>query len=573
MCYLPSDLLEGLSFVFGVAGPREWIRLHGCHFNGSMNQILSLTPLGLFTASGQTFARDMIANHKNWGEGLKSVMTDPMTATLFSSMALPYVTSAFLTAADKVGAAAITAGARSAAAFFSFNTPEVMMALGAEARSGPGVILAIATLVALSIETGIMLAEANQATGKSVPDMTENTTTASNYTVGGWLQNSGANSPKHQGFSDGWLTKPIRAHKWKNNWPPPIWPASGPTGSLPTDPTLVLGDFMDLPGADLRVFYPHSDIDTQLYAQYASALAASAGTVAIAYPDFQSWKSDPHHIETAVDNWVGVRTSVEKASCAPDNKIWAGAKSSENKTWCMAPFPGDVYTDKMNIGELAQAGPPPPGGSTNNESFRTSNAWTDGSDPTTAQYPVSAVYLQYPVTDQYWYYQLSYDKNAMVGMTGLLTLGDLIVQQSGVGRLVDGTCDLVIPASPKGGQATGTATILGGRVTSAKITGPGYGYTTPPTVSLSPACGGGSAAFSLPSISQITGLPKNLWNTEILKVYFDGWTINQMRKYYCHRSFKDDATGATVDPRCWGYMSVSFNNNYTYVPTAFKGRS
>ena len=568
MCYLPSDLLEGLSFVFGVGGPREWIRINGCHFNGSMNQILSLTPLGLFTSSGQTFARDMIANHKNWSEGLKQTFTDPTTATLFAAMTLPITTSVFLAAADAAGAAAVTAAAASATALFTFPTPAILVAAGAEASSGPGAILAVATLVALGIEIGVQMAQSNEVIGKAIPDATENATTASNYTVGGWLQNSGANAPKSQGFSDGWLTKPIRAHMVTHGiWPPPVWPATGPDTALPTDPTLVLGDFTDLPGGELRAFYTSGEVMELLMLAYVAAFGTLGAQT------FQEFASTPANIEIAVNTYTSTNVDVPKASCAPDNKIWAGAKSSENSAWCMSPFPGDVYTDKMNIGELAQAGPAPPGGSTNNESFRTSNAWTDGSDPTTAQYPMTPVYNQRPVTDQYWYYQLSYDKNTMVGMTGLLTLGDLIVQQSGVGLLVDGTCDLVIPASPAGGQATGTAAIVGGKVTSAQITSPGYGYTTSPSVSLSPACGGGSAGFSPPGISQITGMPKNLWNTEILKVYFDGWTINQMRQYYCDRSFKIDITGATVDPRCWGYMSVTFNNNYTYVPTAFNGRS
>jgi hypothetical protein len=73
------------------------------------------------------------------------------------------------------------------------------------------------------------------------------------------------------------------------------------------------------------------------------------------------------------------------------------------------------------------------------------------------------------------------------------------------------------------------------------------------------------------------GYPKELWNTELLQFYFLDSTIQEMRQYYCVQALIDvpdgsfDATTKIgVDPKCWGYLNVSFPG-YKYIPMTLPG--
>ena len=63
-----------------------------------------------------------------------------------------------------------------------------------------------------------------------------------------------------------------------------------------------------------------------------------------------------------------------------------------------------------------------------------------------------------------------------------------------------------------------------------------------------------------------------LWSTTYLQRYFSDITITNMRKKCCNYSLLDDLTGKTVDPKCWGYMSIKFQQwNFkpnTVIPTS-----
>jgi len=54
-----------------------------------------------------------------------------------------------------------------------------------------------------------------------------------------------------------------------------------------------------------------------------------------------------------------------------------------------------------------------------------------------------------------------------------------------------------------------------------------------------------------------TKLPVKLWDTDYLSLYFSKLTIRQMRIYYCTSTFKNDASGASIDDRCWGYLNIA----------------
>jgi hypothetical protein len=57
-----------------------------------------------------------------------------------------------------------------------------------------------------------------------------------------------------------------------------------------------------------------------------------------------------------------------------------------------------------------------------------------------------------------------------------------------------------------------------------------------------------------------------LWSTPYLQRYFSDITITNMRKTCCNHSLLDDMTGKTVDPKCWGYMSLKFQQ-WNFKPT------
>jgi len=58
-----------------------------------------------------------------------------------------------------------------------------------------------------------------------------------------------------------------------------------------------------------------------------------------------------------------------------------------------------------------------------------------------------------------------------------------------------------------------------------------------------------------------TKMPKKLWDTDYLKLYFPEDTIKEMRVYYCNTLFKTDATGDSIDDRCWGYLNITVGNH------------
>jgi len=57
-----------------------------------------------------------------------------------------------------------------------------------------------------------------------------------------------------------------------------------------------------------------------------------------------------------------------------------------------------------------------------------------------------------------------------------------------------------------------------------------------------------------------------LWSTPYLQRYFSDMTITNMRKTCCNHSLLDDMTGKTVDPKCWGYMALKFQQ-WNFKPT------
>jgi hypothetical protein len=364
MCYLPGEAMFAVSMVFGTGGPREWIKVNGCNFASSPRQgfydIINVTPLGLFTKQGQTFMNDMIANHKNWNEGMKQTLGNPVMIATVTSMFVVFGLGATGATAAAVGTTGLAAGGLAAGA----------------ASAGIGLLI---MAVAIGIAIGAMTLESQEEQNKGPPDPAYGPF-ASEYTVGGWKDNIGTSPPMTLGFNDGWVTRPIKVHTL-TNWPP----ALTPTKKVPT-PAYITANVQDIPTCDKspRRFYSSYNLDGAWQSGFDMSLAVKTYT---------QTKKPP----------------VAKNLCYTENKIRAGARATDNALFCMDPFPPETYRDNVNIGELA------PNSTTDgtSRSYMTSRTWTDGQDPTTPQYPFDAVKDNSP---EVWHYQLVYDKHNMVGM-------------------------------------------------------------------------------------------------------------------------------------------------------------
>ena len=446
MCYLPGEAMHAVSMIFGTGGPREWIKIHGCNFASTpeegFNDIISLTPLGLYTKEGQTFMADMFANHKNWNEGMKQTFGEPTTIAALAGMAVMY-----------------GIGTDKGSAWLDKNT---RFKKKQGRQTGLGLLL---MGVAIGVAIGVSVLESQEEQNKGPPDP-EYGPYASEYTVGGWIDDIGTSAPITLGFNNGWVTRPIKAHTLAD-WPQTLTPPK----RVPTQPTLPT-NVQGIPAnVAQKRFFSSYNLDGAWQSGYDMALAVKTYT---------QTKKPP----------------VSKLLCYTDNKIRAGARATDNELFCMDPFPPATYADTINIGQLA-----PDEALTANDtsrSYMTSRTWTDSKDPTTPQYPFDAVKDNTPGL---WFYQLVYDKHNMVGMTS--------------------------------------------------VTEDGVTYKK--------------------------GYPTALWDTELLQFYFLDSTIQEMRQYYCVQGLIDKPDGSWdattkigVDPKCWGYLNVSFPG-YKYIPMTLPG--
>ena len=374
MCYLPGEAMFAVSMVFGTGGPREWIKVNGCNFASTPEDgfydIINATPLGLFTAQGQTFIADMIANHENWGEGMKQTLGNPVMIAVISSMAVVFGMG------TKAGGKAI--GTALTKAGVDMTGEKGKKKVG-RAQTAVGFLV---MAVAIGVAIGAMTLESQEEQNKGPPDP-EYGPYASEYTVGGWKDNIGTSPPITLGFNDGWVTRPLKVHS-DTAWPQTL----SPSKKVPT-PTYITGDVQGIPTCDKspRRFYSSYNLDGAWQSGFDMALAVKTYT--------QTHKPP-----------------VAKNLCYTSNKIRAGARATDNELFCMDPFPPATYADTLNIGTLA------PDSTTDDtsRSYMTSRTWTDGKDPTTPQYPFDAVNDNTP---ELWHYQLVYDKHNMVGMTSV----------------------------------------------------------------------------------------------------------------------------------------------------------
>ena len=75
-CEIPKAM-QGAQMFFGSQLPREWVRIHGCHYapisGQNSDQENFNNVLGFFTSGGQQFFDDMLGNMANWNQGMKEM--------------------------------------------------------------------------------------------------------------------------------------------------------------------------------------------------------------------------------------------------------------------------------------------------------------------------------------------------------------------------------------------------------------------------------------------------------------------------------------------------------------------
>jgi len=374
-----------VSMMFGDGGPREWIKLHGCNFTSTpertIEAITDMSPLGLFTSKGQTFFNDMLTkNHKNWNEGFKQTMQNPVLLAVISTMLLP-----------------------------SYFPQQAALALNS-ARIGAGGIGFLFMAVAIGIAMGVTVLYDQRAKNK-LPPNPESGPSHSEYTVGGWVGNVGTGAPMTRGFNRGWVTKPIRVHSLLG-WPPTqiTHVENGVTINTPPPPPGFTGlQYMSSVGVNqIEFFFDH--------------------TLNGAWTDETTTDKS-----LAVDTYTGLYKNVPKNLCCSltPSKIRAGANPDENELWCIDPFPSNAFADTINIGTLAPS-PVTVSGTTTTSTepgtsmtYTTSTTWTDGKSPSLPQYPFGPPEEPYRVINKNdpgaWFYQLVYDKEGMVGLKDKIT--------------------------------------------------------------------------------------------------------------------------------------------------------
>ena len=137
----------------------------------------------------------------------------------------------------------------------------------------------------------------------------------------------------------------------------------------------------------------------------------------------------------------------------------------------------------------------------------TNNTWTDGTDQSYPMYPTEAAWHGGDSSESgnRWYYQVVYDKDKLAG--------------AGVTTRDDSVSPPVSPCDPSTNSNCHTV-------------------------------------FTLPTL---------LWNTATLQQHFPDSTIMSMRKYFCGKQLTTDVTGKSIDPKCWGYLSIMYNG-WKFIP-------
>jgi hypothetical protein len=527
---------------------------------------------------------DIFKNHKNWGEGMKQMVSEPMNV--------------------------LTIGAIGAS-FLPLGT------------AGGIVTMAAVTIIMVGlIVKGIL--DDRVETGLHVPYATESdkSNAVAEYTCTGWqrditdpfgntfmLGSSGKKLPKQTTFVEGWVTKPLLAK-------------SGPNYNS-TSASMI----SQINGTYTDTFFSDADTSCINYARTQLSLS-SIGDVIKLYLQL------PGSYDRPV---VTTRIYIfDKKLCSNlPTPMWrSGSRSSANLLWCLPEQPPETWADP-SIGPLAkvisvqlfggvinQNGPryytvsgvtvvdsnvnivdglflsqfppnnprarivnpvsngaiPPvwsfgvliqiPSSSTIlntplptgtraeiiESEFAKNRIWTDGTDPTAPNFPFAAGPQEDRRSDRTndIYYQLVYDKSIFAP-----------VCQCSAGVKDDANKQCIVPIqgfTPVNGACPASQTQLGMSCISCPASydlssGTGSGFTN---VDIP-----GYASVSLGCTKSCMALPSLLFDDKKLSPHFSYTTINSARRTMCQEQLIYDPK--TVDSKCWGYLSIGFTG-YKFSP-------
>ena len=364
-CYLPdSPGFKTAEAFFGQGGIREWISINGCEFMSGKNivndvkNLMDLLPLGMFfTGTGESIIDDMFKNHKNWNEGFKQTMKEPLSQLTVASIGIPVVVagaeSAALFLAARGGAAA-AAYATQYTATMSATAFQAPLYGAVSVGATVGIVFMAVIAIAMVGMTVDDILNNRQEAGLHVPFSTKNDGTAlAEYTCTGWqrrvlrdpypqantappdpfgdtfaIGNNGNKLPKMVTFIDGWVTKPLLSK----------------TGSgVSSSPASMISQ---INGTVEGTFY--SDNDTSwinyVYNTFGKPFGDSFGdslSQYLGYPGFYDGTT---------------REYVTKKFCSKDfsTTMWrSGSRSSTNQLWCLPEQPPVTWADP-SIGPLAK---------------------------------------------------------------------------------------------------------------------------------------------------------------------------------------------------------------------------
>ena len=460
-CFLPNNTMEALSFFFGTGGPREWIKINGCH-SSTCNPNSPIEYSQLATNGGQQWFSDMFANSRNWGPALQKSLGNPAGAMMFAGAVLGLAAAAAESAAISAAlsaamASTITSFAAAAGAEAGSAATAAAVATASSAASTMAVALGPAAIL-VAIGAGIaMMVDMGEA---KYQQLTNPTIDEAEYTLGGWstiTRPDGTQyvSPKRMSFAKGWVTLPIKYH--------PVGQITKPYDSVesfgfvgPSGTTWMRFFDTTFNWDKLGCINDHSD---NMRACLRTGFSGNIGQRVC----YQNWGND------------GSNAMDPNKFTGPVKWIRAASEGGTDRIWCIPPFPVNDGTN----GTLLTTGlfDPLIGKAANISSTHlTNNTWTNGEDASYPLYPIaSAKKGGWSSNTAMWYYQVVYD--------------ELDVCKS-----------------------------------------------------------------------------QYLWSTPYLQRYFSDMTITNMRKTCCNHSLLDDMTGKTVDPKCWGYMALKFQQ-WNFKPT------
>jgi hypothetical protein len=585
-CYLPNSTgFQTAEAFFGQGGPREWISVRGCNFASGKTSVITaqvlfdVSPLGFFMGGfGTSLVEDMFKNHKNWNEGMKQTMKEPMNQLTVAAMALSPLMS-FSSAGGIITMAAVTLA-----------------------------------MVGLIVE-GIL--NDRVETGLHVPYATndDKSNALAEYTCTGWQRNrtdpfgdtftlttTNQKIAKQTTFVDGWVTKPLLAK-------------SGSDYNSPSSSVI-----SQINGTHADTFF--SDRDTDIINNVVGVSIGARIRLYLGYPGFY---------ERTTRDYI-----YPKKLCSDMSPpMWrSGSRSSANLLWCLPEQPPITWADP-SIGPLAKMisielngsgmvftktnttytvtnvtvknpnvdivdglffkpsplqnlsraiirnpvsnGANPPVWSFSLEvqypnttiklyptgtrfwaeivqsEFATNRTWTDGTDPTAPNFPIAAGPQADTRSDRTndIYYQLVYDKSIFAPFCQCTT---------GVKDDTNKQCIVSIQGyTPVSGTCSGQ-TQIGTSCVSCPAgydlaSGTGAGFTN---VDIP-----GYATVSLACTKSCMVLPPLLFDDATLSKHFSYFTINDARRRMCQEQLMYDPR--TVDPKCWGYLSIGFTG-YRFSP-------